>query len=190
MSLKDFICTPDCTILHHFFKIFSGEAHEPPPTGGDTPPVPSPLGLSGLEKTPPGWVLNPPLSSFNKVISIEQTDDELSKAPRANNKSRKLIWLKCFLHREVEHYTKTLFLQISSPRLLSSKEFDDTFWLIKASCQKFAKKECLCYFIRRLIFFKFDWPYYIKTASQIDMAFNFEKDTGKGFLPSVQLHTC
>ena len=52
LSLKGFIYTPDCTILHHFFKIFLGEAPEPPTTAGDTPPVPSPLGPSGLEKTP------------------------------------------------------------------------------------------------------------------------------------------
>ena len=51
--------------LHHFayfFQNFHGPP-EPPPTGGDTPPVPSPLGTSGLEKTPPpGWVLDPPLA--------------------------------------------------------------------------------------------------------------------------------
>ena len=42
MSLKGLICSPDCTALLHCFKIFSGEAPEPPPTGGETPPVPSP----------------------------------------------------------------------------------------------------------------------------------------------------
>ena len=54
--------------LHHFASFiqnFLGGAPpppEPPPTGGDTPPVPSPLGPSGLEKPPPpGWVLDPPL---------------------------------------------------------------------------------------------------------------------------------
>ena len=31
MSLKDFICTPDCTILHQFLKNFSGEAPLTPP---------------------------------------------------------------------------------------------------------------------------------------------------------------
>ena len=52
MSLKCFIYTPDCTILHHFFSNFLGEAPEHPLTGGDTPPVPFPPGPSGLEKTP------------------------------------------------------------------------------------------------------------------------------------------
>ena len=53
-EFKGFIYTADCTILHNFFKIFSGEApRTPTKKGGDTPPVPSPLGPSGLEQNPP-----------------------------------------------------------------------------------------------------------------------------------------
>ena len=37
MSLKDFICTPDYTISHHFFKIFSGETPRTPTNGRGHP---------------------------------------------------------------------------------------------------------------------------------------------------------
>ena len=51
--IKHFICTPDCTSLHHFFKCFLGGGPRTPTNGRDTPPVPSPLGTSGLENAPP-----------------------------------------------------------------------------------------------------------------------------------------
>ena len=75
--------------LHHFASFFPkfsrGRPPEPPPTGGDTPPVPSPLGPSGLEKTPPGSVLDPPLvpitynctDYFHKINHSEYNDQSL-----------------------------------------------------------------------------------------------------------------
>ena len=55
-----------------FSKIFSRETPQPPPTGGNTPPVPSSLGPTGLETPPPGWVLDPPLVlKFPQTINLK-----------------------------------------------------------------------------------------------------------------------
>ena len=43
---------PDCTILHHFFKIFSGRPPEPPPTGGTPLPYPPHSALRASSKLP------------------------------------------------------------------------------------------------------------------------------------------
>ena len=53
MSLKGFIYTPDCTILHHFFKIFSGEAPRTPTNGRGHPSRTLPTRPFGPRENPP-----------------------------------------------------------------------------------------------------------------------------------------
>ena len=72
VSLKGLICTPDCTVLLHFFKNFLGAGPPNPHLQEGRPlPYPPPLGPSGLEKPPKFgfWVRHWYALSLYSVIS-------------------------------------------------------------------------------------------------------------------------
>ena len=81
MSLKGFIYTPDCTILHPFFKIFSGEAPRTPTNGRGQPSSTLHTRPFGPREPPPQveflirhrWG-TPPQGVFFFAFKIRKTD--------------------------------------------------------------------------------------------------------------------
>ena len=82
---------PFCTI---FSKFSRGRPPELPPTRGDTPPVPSPLGTSGLEEPPPPqvdfWIRHCLIDHFkNRSIPLRV---ELHLCIYCKKKSWRILW--------------------------------------------------------------------------------------------------